>query len=100
MTFLDTPPRQTEKQFMAQVIELAKLRGWAHYHTHDSRRSEEGFPDLVLTRRPRVIFAELKSDRGKLTPAQRAWLDELRACGQEAYVFRPRDWKTIERVLR
>lgn len=100
MTFLDTPSRQTEKQFMAQVIELAKLRGWAHYHTHDSRRSEEGFPDLVLTRRPRVIFAELKADRGKVTAAQRAWMDELRACGQEVYLWRPRYWPAIEKLLR
>lgn len=100
MTFLDTPPRQTEGAFLAQVRAAAKLLGWATYHVHDSRHSEAGFPDLVLVKRPRVIFAELKSDRGKLTEAQRAWIDELRACGQEAYVFRPRDWKTIERVLR
>lgn len=93
-------PPQPEKQFMAQVIKAARLLGWAHYHTHDSRRSSEGFPDLVLTRRPRVIFAELKADRGTLTDAQRAWIDELRACGQEAYIWRPKHWPNIEKLLR
>ena len=92
MTFLATPPRLTEKRFQQQVLELARLCGWAAYHTHDSRRSSAGFPDLVLTRRPRVIFAELKSDRGAPSPAQRAWIDELRACGQEAYIWRPEHW--------
>jgi hypothetical protein len=40
----------TEKQFMAQVIQLARLRKWLVYHTHDARRSVAGFPDLVLVR--------------------------------------------------
>jgi len=100
MTFLDTPSRQTEKQFMSQVIRAAKVLGWAHYHTHNSQKSEAGFPDLVLTRRPRVIFAELKSDRGVLTAEQRAWIDELRACGQEAYVWKPKYWSAVEKLLR
>jgi hypothetical protein len=100
VTFLDTPPRQTEAQFLAQVRKAAKLLGWATYHVHDSRRSEAGFPDLVLTRRPRVIFAELKSDRGKVTPQQRAWMDELRACGQEVYLWKPSYWPAIEKLLR
>ena len=100
MTFLDTPPRQTEAQFLAQVRAAAKLLGWATYHTHRSEHSEAGFPDLVLTRRPRVIFAELKADRGKLTDAQRAWIDELRACGQEAYVWKPKYWAAVEKLLR
>jgi hypothetical protein len=101
MTFLaDAPPKLTEAQFMAQVIRLAEVFGWRHYHTRDSRRSPEGFPDLVLLRRPRVVFCELKSDRGALTPAQRAWLEELRACGQEAYVFKPRDMDAIAKLLR
>ena len=100
MTFLDTPSRQTEKQFMSQVIRAAKVLGWAHYHTHNSQKSEAGFPDLVLVKRPRVLFVELKAERTKLTSAQRAWIDELRACGQEAYIWRPQHWPNIEKLLR
>ena len=30
---------------------------------------------------------------------QQAWLDELKAARQEAYLWRPSDWPEIERVL-
>ena len=46
----------TEKQFMAQVVELAKLKGWLVYHTYDSRRSEPGFPDLCMVRKGTCLF--------------------------------------------
>lgn len=91
----------SEKDFMADVVELATWTGWRNYHTHDSRRSNPGFPDIVLVRDGRLIFAELKSEKGKPTPAQRAWLGELRRCpGVEAYVWCPSDWPTLEAVLR
>ena len=93
-------PKLTERQFMQQVVMYAYLMGWRCYHTHDSRRSEAGFPDLVLVRRPRVVFAELKSERGKLTLDQRVWLDALEGCTVERYVWRPSDWRAIERLLR
>jgi hypothetical protein len=54
----------TEKQFMATVIEAAQTLGWLVYHTHDSRRSESGFPDLVGVRRDRILFIEVKPRRG------------------------------------
>jgi hypothetical protein len=48
----------------------------------------------------RLVFAELKSDKGKLTAAQAAWLEVL---GQvphvEAYCWRPCDWDEMIRVL-
>jgi hypothetical protein len=88
-----------EKRFMAMVVSYARLLGWRTYHTHDSRRSTAGFPDLVMTRRPRVLFVELKSDRGRLSADQQVWLDDLRACGQEAFVWKPADWNEIEATL-
>lgn len=100
MSFLDMLPPQTERSWQGQVVEAAQLLGWRTYHTYDSRRSDAGFPDLVLVRRPRVIFAELKSDRGKLTDDQRAWLQALDGCNVERYVWRPSDWPKVERILR
>jgi hypothetical protein len=98
------PIQQTERAFMAQVIRLAELFSWRHYHSHRSDHSPAGFPDLVLVRarhpKPRVVFAELKSDRGRVTADQRAWITELRACGQEAYIWRPSMWQDVERILR
>lgn len=95
-----TKPKQSEAGFLTTIRAMAKGFGWATYHTHDSRRSEAGFPDLVMTRRPRVIFAELKKDGKKPTAAQQAWLTELKACGQESYCWTPADLEEIVRVLR
>jgi hypothetical protein len=85
----------TERAFQAQVIAIAKILGWRCYHTHDSRRSQAGFPDLVLVRRARLIFAELKSESGKVKPEQDAWIAALRAAGQKAYLWRPSHWHEI-----
>ena len=90
----------SEKQFQAQVVELAQLFGWLVYHTYDSRRSAHGFPDLVLVRGERVLFVELKRQDGKATPKQRVWLEALKAAGQEVYLWRPSDWDALEAVLR
>jgi hypothetical protein len=81
----------SEKHFRAQVVELARLSGWLCYHTFDSRRSAPGFPDLVMVRPPHVIFAELKSESGKLRPEKDGWLEALRGCeGVYMCLWRPR----------
>lgn len=95
----------TETEFQRLVVQLAKLRGWMIYHVHDSRKvdwaSDQGFPDWVFLRE-RVFYAELKrerTDRGKLSNAQKKWLSTLKDAGQEVYVWRPSDWDTIARTL-
>ena len=97
----------SEKEFMAQVVQYARLCGWAAYHTHDSRHSAKGFPDLVLARagRPggggRVVMAELKVGRNEPTEEQQAWLDVLGAVpGVEVYLWRPTNFDDIQEVLR
>lgn len=92
----------TEKAFMAMVLKLARLCGWEVYHTHNSRRSEAGFPDLCLVhpRRGLVLFRELKTDKGKLTPAQCRWIDGLSDAGANVDVWRPQDWWAIEKLLK
>jgi len=91
----------TEKAFLQQVRDLAELCGWLVYHTYDSRRSPEGFPDLVLVRGDKVIFAELKSEKGRVRPEQRMWLDALEKVRKaEACLWRPSDWDRIVEVLR
>lgn len=99
----------TERQWMAQVEQFAVHRGWAKYHTFDSRRSDAGFPDLVLTRAipgdRRIVFAELKAMNGKLSAAQRSWLTVLELiaelCGGhlEVKCWKPSDWDDVRRTL-
>lgn len=83
----------TEEQLQQAVEQLAFLLGWRRYHTRDSRGSEPGFPDLVLVRKGRLVFIELKSASGKVTASQRAWLDDLTSVpGVLGFVWRPDDW--------
>ena len=101
----------TEAQFLGFVTDLAKWCGWLVFHptpaltpagqwrTHYSGHA--GFPDLVLVHPTRgVIFAELKTERGKVTAGQRQWLNALDDAGATAVVWRPQDTDTIKNILR
>ena len=99
----------TEKTLMANVVKMARLFGWRVFHQFDSRRSEPGWPDLAMVRRDRMLFAELKTATGRLTPAQRDTIKELRTIARaiqtgnvEVHVWRPADWLAgdIEEALR
>jgi hypothetical protein len=86
--------QMSEATLQTKVIGLARELGYERiYHTYDSRRSAKGYPDLhlVSARRRRSIFAELKTMRGVVSPDQLLWLNDLRAAGVEAYVWRPID---------
>ncbi len=74
---------------------------WKAYHSFFSDRSEAGFPDMVLVRE-RVVFVELKTMKGRVSPKQLEWHEALIAGGAEAYIWRPADWNSgeIERLLR
>lgn len=80
----------TEAELLRNVREACAWLGLRCYHTHDSRRSVAGFPDLVIVGR-RVAFVELKS-ASRITRAQQAWLDALAAAGSWVYVWRPEHW--------
>jgi hypothetical protein len=66
-------------------------------------QGDPGFPDLVLARRGRVIFAELKSEKGHLTKEQASWLGHLSSVrgtiAPEVYEWRPSDLPEIQSVL-
>jgi len=104
----------TEADFMGQVIELAHLGGWRVHHTRPAWtgkgwrtpiQGDPGFLDLVLVRkrgkRVRVIIAELKSDKGRVTDDQREWLGLLEGCkGVEVYLWRPTNFEGIIAALQ
>ena len=90
---------QTEAEFLRAITELAQYKGWWVYHTFDSRRSEPGFPDLVLIRPPQLLFIEVKSQRGKITRAQKRCMDLLMAANQAVYIVKPSDWDKVVVLL-
>ena len=104
----------SEKALESYVKELAELYGWSYYHQvtgvicpscHKptfSKREGPGFPDLVLAHpNGRLIFAELKSQKGKLREGQPEWLALLNTGrGREVYLWRPSDMDTIALILQ
>lgn len=85
----------SEKDFQQRVINLAESLGYSLiYHTHDSRRSQPGFPDLVLVNpnAKRVLFRELKSAKGRISPDQKLWGEGLLQAGFDFDFWYPKDW--------
>lgn len=91
----------TERDFQGEVLRAAQLLKWRCYHTLDSRGSAAGFPDLVMVRGPRLVMAELKRQKGTVSDAQQAWLDDLaRVETLDTFLWRPADWPAVEEALR
>jgi hypothetical protein len=111
-----------ERGFQRQVTDLAALLGWEHVHFRPAQTAKgwrtpvsgtlgAGFVDLVLVRAKdhRLIFAELKAEKGRLTYEQDRVLDVLRSLTTDQYgaptsievhVWRPSDLDEIAEVLR
>jgi hypothetical protein len=81
----------TETELQNAVLDLAKMLGLLAYHTHDSRRSHRGWPDLALVGSRGFITRELKSATGKLTAEQDEWGRRLIAAEVDWSVWRPAD---------
>jgi hypothetical protein len=93
--------RIAERDFQRQVLEVARLYRWHAYHPALSKWSERGRPDVALVRPPRLVFAELKSEFGRVTEHQERWLAPLRACpGVEVFLWGPSDLERVAKVLR
>lgn len=91
----------TEKQWQDAIIERARLYGWWAWHDYDSRRNQAGLPDLILVRPPRVLFVEVKHQRGRLSVEQRGVISMLEECpGVEVHVWRPSNERSLDDVLR
>lgn len=95
------PSETTERELLGMVRRLARDQGFLVYHTYRSTHSEPGFPDLCLTKPGRLIFAELKRERGKLTQDQHTWQQALSRSlpGVETYTWRPSDMPQITTIL-
>jgi len=116
-----TPLPVSERVFQDHVLTVAALHGWHGVHILRSKGNVEGLhslnrrfprgahhddasgvPDLLLVHPARQIglLAELKTQRGRLSPDQRLWLEwtaDLHSC--RGVCWRPPDEDEITRVL-
>lgn len=118
----------TERDLQRQVVQFARQCGWdLVFHAPSVvTMHERGWPDLVLVRRKdrRLIFAELKAEKGKLSERQAEVLDILGSVAHDSgqgfisqyaasvsravsgtprvqvVVWRPSDWDRIVEALR
>ena len=99
----------SENEWTNHIITTARMYGWlvAHFRAGMMRSGRwctpvqgdgAGFPDLVLCR-DRVIFVELKSEKGRLSAAQKHWISKLEKAGVEIYVWRPSQYDEIVAML-
>ena len=112
-----TPGYDREADLLDQIIGTTPGRegvairlGWECMHLRPARTLKgwrtpvqgslgKGWPDLILIRVPRIIAAELKSARGKVSDEQAHVLAQLRLSGVEVHVWRPADWDSIVEAL-
>jgi hypothetical protein len=101
------PTKLSEADWQRRVTDACRRYGVMYHHCRPARRESggystpieghAGFPDLVLCWPDGyVLLVELKSDTGRLSPQQVAWLDRL---GNMAEVWRPRQWDHVLTVL-
>jgi hypothetical protein len=99
----------TEADFQRTVTDTLRLFGWRWTHFRPARTDrgwrtplsgDAGFPDVVAVRGDRVLWAELKAEKGRLSDEQAKWLAALGMAGQSVHCWRPSDWPTIEELLR
>jgi hypothetical protein len=85
----------TEAELKRIVVRVAQNYGWTVHETPQIKprrpvRSDAGYPDLTIARdrsgERRVMWLELKQDKGELTAEQMHWKSLL-----ESYVIRPSD---------
>lgn len=102
----------TEAELMVLVTELAAIYGWKWAHFRPARTLHgwvtpasgplgAGWPDLVLVRArdKRTIYAELKSEHGRLSDEQSVVLGFLGTIA-EVHIWRPGMFDEIQAALR
>lgn len=109
-TMADLLASISEADWTATVIQIAHDNHWLVHHCRPARRADGtwstpiqgdvGFPDLVLVRNGEIIFAELKSENGGLSDEQKLWLAVLEGADMDPQLWRPRDRKLVEEMLR
>lgn len=90
----------SEADWQKRITDYCDLLHLKWHHEVDSRKSKSGWPDLVIAGPAAVIFAELKTDTGKVSPEQTEWLERLTNAGAFVFVWRPKHWPDVEQMLR
>ena len=91
--------RRAESDVQRAIVQALSYAGWLVMHIpNQSTRGRQrwsglvpGAPDLVVVRRGRVLFLEVKTEKGKVSEKQSEVHDLLRLHGMEVRVVRNAD---------
>ena len=77
----DIPDPGPESDLQSKIFDWCRQRGYPCFHDYSRKKNMAGWPDLTIVMEgPRVLFVELKAEKGPLRKAQRdlkqvfAWL--------------------------
>ena len=97
-------PQSTEAQVQKAIITYLQLKGWLVAHIPNGGRDAahrrqmarqgavNGWPDLVaIDRQGQTLWVEVKTAKGRISPAQKAVISELEARGCQVLVARSLD---------
>lgn len=99
----------SEAEWTTAIGDRLDYYGCIWHDTYPTRRTPgrwtpehagKGVPDLICLRPPRVLWLEIKTETGRVSPRQEAWLEGLRQSGQEAYIVNvPGDFNWLDDLL-
>jgi hypothetical protein len=93
----------SESEWQQQVLKSAHQLGWQSMHIGRTGKHQAvgakgtlgiGWPDLVLVKGGRIIFAELKAEKQSMTQDQKNVLMILGSVG-EVFCWRPSDFGQV-----
>ena len=82
----------SEAELEEHVRAICNDLGVLRIHVYNSRGTTPGVPDDILVGPRGILWRELKTAKGKVTPAQLAMGKALQSAGQDWAVWRPADW--------
>lgn len=106
--------KMTETQFQSAVCKLLDLYGVKYFHIpNEGRRTrweqaqfkklggKAGVADLaVMMPEAKMVFLEIKTQKGRQSPSQKAWQEQVELLSFKYLIVRPDDLETLIQQLR
>lgn len=89
----------TEKELQSAIVDVLDAYGWrfAHFRPAQAQsgnwmtamQGHIGYPDITAVKGVKILFIELKSEKGKVRPEQDDWLTDLADAYLGVHLVRP-----------
>lgn len=94
------PKPRTESSIMHGIQQVLGMRGWRVFRVPPSVYSSKGWCDLISIKNGIVAFIECKSAKGKLSPTQKQFSQQISDAGGIYILARSEEFvcKTLEAI--